>query len=133
MKKITKTQLNQSLQQHQLWLNSDGVRGERANLRGADLRHTQLCYANLSDTDLRGANLQSANLRHTNLRRANLIGADINRADISHADLRGAQFNTNIRDCFIFRGTQFTPEALPWLILHPRWAEWKDTVWIDTE
>ena len=77
--------LDRILQQHQLWLESDGVKDERANLWGADLWG---------------------------------------------ADLRGAKFSINIRDCWIFRHVKVTQDALPWLILHPMWTEFKDTVQI---
>ena len=55
MKKITQEELDQILQQHQLWLGSDGVNGERANLHGADLQG-----ANLHGVDLQDANLHLA-------------------------------------------------------------------------
>ena len=136
MKKITKEKLNQILQQHQLWLDCDAVKGERANLSNFELRE-----AELRDANLRRANLQSANLREANLRDTKLDGADFRGANLScayldgakliGADLRHAQFSTNIRDCFSFHGARFTPEALPWLILHPWWAELKDTVQIE--
>ena len=58
--------LNKILNEHKLWLNCSG--GERAVLRGADLRGANLC-----DTDLRGANLYGANLRGANLRGVNGI------------------------------------------------------------
>jgi len=102
--------LDRILQQHQLWLESDGVKGERANLRGA----------NLQGADLRSAYLRNADLRNASLQGANLWGAD----------LRGAKFSINIRDCWIFRHVKVTQDALPWLILHPMWTEFKDTVQI---
>ena len=133
MKKITREELDQILQQHQLWLDSDGANGKRA-----DLRHADLCRA-----DLRHANLRHANLRHANLRGANLGGAKLHSANLQDAnlcfaylrggDLRRARFSTNIRDCSNFSDAQFTSDALPWLILHPRWAELKDTVRIEVE
>ena len=79
--------LEEILQNHKLWLEtrySSKVKGERANLRGADL-----CEA-----DLRGVNLQCANLYMADLSRANLQGADLRRADLRGTDLREA----NLRD-----------------------------------
>ena len=54
---MDKKVLDKILDNHELWLRSNGLKGERANLRGADLRG-----ANLESADLRGANLYSANL-----------------------------------------------------------------------
>ena len=68
MRELTKEEI-EVLQRHAKWLkNEEG--GEKANLRGADLRG-----ANLRDANLRGANLWDANLRGANLWDANLRGA----------------------------------------------------------
>jgi hypothetical protein len=99
MKKITREELDQILQQHELWL------------RGADLRK-----AYFWDADLRHIDLRDANLRDT---------------DFESTDLRFAQFGANIRDCLSFKFALITSDALPWLILHPEWSEWKRTVRID--
>jgi uncharacterized protein YjbI with pentapeptide repeats len=156
MKKITREELDQILQQHQLWLDNNGDKGERAvfnsanlsntsfrganlrlaNLSGANLIGADLSYTDLRRANLRGADLQGANLYDTNLIGANLSGADLRRAGLDGADfdganLRDAQFSTNIRDCYSFCSAQFTSDVLPWLILHPRWAELRDTVQIE--
>ena len=54
MKKAT---LDKILENHKLWLKTNGEEGEKADLRGANLRG-----ANLRDADLRGANLRDADL-----------------------------------------------------------------------
>jgi hypothetical protein len=54
------------------------------DLRGADLRGTDLSCA-----DLRGANLIEVNLNCASLRGANLIGINLNGAYLRSADLRG--------------------------------------------
>ena len=143
MKKITREELDQILQQHQLWLDSNCAKGkraklqgaglQRANLQGANLRNTRLSSINLHGANLHFADLQSASLCYANLQGANLGGANLSNADLYNADLRCARFNTNIRNCLSFSGAQFTSDALPWLILHPRWPELKDTVRIETE
>jgi len=38
----------------------------------------------------------------------------------------------NIRVCGSFRYAAFSSDALPWLILHPKWAKVKNTVKIVT-
>jgi hypothetical protein len=50
--------------------------------------------------------------------------------DLREADLRGATLPLSIRNCYSFSRAKFSPEALPWLILHPKWAEWKRSVQI---
>ena len=85
MKKITKKELEKFLRKHKLWLEDD-PKGERADLRGADLSDADLRGADLSDADLRGADLRGADLSDADLR-----GADLSGADLRGADLRGAK------------------------------------------
>jgi hypothetical protein len=81
--------------------------GQRANLRGADLRGANLRGADLRDASLYGADLRGADLRDASLygadlrgaslygadlRDASLYGADLYGADLRGADLRGAKF-----------------------------------------
>ncbi|MBF1297881.1 MAG: pentapeptide repeat-containing protein [Neisseria meningitidis] len=100
MENIDRETLSAILKEHQLWIDSNGENGERADLsnknliradlRGAGLRRADLRGADLRGADLRGANLFRANLRGANLRRADLIGANLRRADLIGADLIGA-------------------------------------------
>jgi len=144
-------QLQQILQQHKLWLETDGNKGTQADLKGADLRGANLRHADLRDADLRDANLlgvylwdadlrgadlgcaklQGANLWDANLQGANLWKADLQGANLLGANLQGAQLDTNISHCLDFQRAAFTADALPWLILHPKWSEWKDVVQIE--
>ena len=80
MKTITKTELKSILAEHKIWIQSNGVQGQRADLRGA----------NLGGADLRGAYLYRADLRGANLICAYLTHADLTHADLTHADLTGA-------------------------------------------
>ena len=87
--------LTEILQQHALWLQTDGREGARASLREADLRGANLRGANLRGADLRGADLRNAVLSGANLRGAVLSyavlsGAVLSGADLSGANLRGA-------------------------------------------
>ena len=77
-------QLQEILAAHTQWLYGNG--GERANLRGDNLR-----YAGLEGADLRDADLQGADLR-----RANLQGADLQDADLQDANLRGANLDFSV-------------------------------------
>ena len=97
---MTNTELKEILEKHQKWF-YDEPDGERANLRGADLRGADLYGADLRCANLYGADLRGANLRGADLRGANLRGADLRGADLYGADLRGADLDekTDIRLC----------------------------------
>ena len=82
--------LKEILERHRKWLNDEDG-GERANLRGVNLRGADLREANLRGADLRGADLREANLRGADLRGVNLRGADLRGANLRGADLRGAK------------------------------------------
>lgn len=62
MRTFTKEELEIILHNHSLWLNGEDG-GEKANLRGADLRGANLRGANLTEADLRWADLTEADLR----------------------------------------------------------------------
>ena len=76
------SKLKQVLEQHKLWLETNGVQGQYANLRGANLEG-----ADLSGADLRYANLTGADLRYVNLYYANLTDANLTGADLRYANL----------------------------------------------
>lgn len=73
------------LASHEEWVKTKGKKGEKADLRNADLRRAYLYEADLSEADLRRANLQWANLIGADLRGANLHRAKINGQQISDA------------------------------------------------
>ena len=135
--------LNKILEQHKLWVTSRESEGERANLKNANLKGADLSDANLSDANLMNANLMNANLSgaylrdadfyNANLTGANLTGANLEDADFYWASLSGAKIDHNIRNCYQFRFATFSPDALPWLILHLQWAEDKHTLTIVSE
>ena len=82
--------------------------GDRTNLSGADLSHTDLAFvdlsgfnlahANLSHANLTGANLNNTNLAHADLSRANLSRANLSNTDFSHANLSGVSLTKNLED-----------------------------------
>ena len=74
---MNQKKLNKILDNHKLWLKTNGAEGERADLRYADLRSADLRYANLRYADLRYADLRSADLRSADLRYANLRYANL--------------------------------------------------------
>jgi hypothetical protein len=71
------SKLKEILDQHKLWIETNGVQGTRAYLYRANLYGANLYGANLYGANLYGANLYGANLGGANLRGANLEYADL--------------------------------------------------------
>ena len=95
---ISKHKLNSILNKHEMWLLND-PRGEKADLRWADLREADLRWA-----DLRGANLYKANLSGADLMGANLYKADLREANLYKADLMGAYLvEADLREAFLYK------------------------------
>ena len=96
--------IKKTLDDHDLWLETNGEEGVRANLyvaylRDADLRGVNLSNANLYGTYLRDANLSNADLRGAHLEGANLRYADLRGAYLYDANLEGANLEgANLRD-----------------------------------
>ena len=119
--------LDKILKDHDTWARSEGKRGRKAVLTGADLRghnfsnynlsKVDMSYCTLSCSQLKGVNLSEANLSCTNLNFANLHGTDLRGANLGHstlsfanlysacltdANLQGANlFEANIRDSYL--------------------------------
>lgn len=89
------------------YLNLSGM-----NLYAADMTGANLTGANIPYSNLHGANLQGADLRYTNLHDANLHGANLRVADLSYTTLRGANL-----DCADLTGANLTGAYLPGLAL----------------
>ena len=85
--KIDQETLASILEQHQLWIESGGENGKRADLYGKDLIGVKLGRANLRRANLRRANLRGAKLYGADLYGANLDGADLYKADLDEANL----------------------------------------------
>ena len=93
------SELKEILDQHKLWIESEGKQGAvarllrenlvRANLTDANLRNVILNGSNITDADIRNANLTKADIRNTNLNGANLTGANLSGADLHNAYLHG--------------------------------------------
>ena len=150
--------LKDILRSHKLWLETSGLQGVKADLRGVDLQGVMLDDVNLCRADHRGADLQNANLQRVNLlgadlgganlkganlQNANLRFAEFNRADLrdanlqnadlratlfERADLRGATCALNLKDIQYFQYAKVSKEHLPWLALHPQWSSWCETL-----
>ena len=103
------SELKEILDQHKLWLETNGVQGERADLHGANLHGANLYDANLGGANLVNANLNGANLVNANLNGANLTGANLSGANLICAYLTGASLE----------GANLTKAILPdisWII-----------------
>ena len=92
---IIHEQIKAKIEQHRLWIQSNGQEGAIAHLRNAslhnaDLQDADLYYANLSFANLSCADLSNANLSSTNLNYADLSSTDLSCADLSSTDLRYA-------------------------------------------
>ena len=82
-------------------------KGERPNLRDANLGYLNLSGMNLYAADMTGANLTGANIPYSNLH-----GANLRVADLSYTTLRGANL-----DCADLTGANLTGAYLPGLAL----------------
>lgn len=120
------------MQEHQLWVLSNGKNGRKAdlsganltgkNLRDANLKRADLSGADLSKADLSGANLRGADLTDSNLTKANLTTAILKNADLTRArlnmailiktDLRGVNLNRAFLNKTDLEGANFDAEFL---------------------
>ena len=64
---MEQAKLNKILENHKLWLKTNGEQGERADLSYADLRYADLSYADLRYADLSYADLRYADLSYADL------------------------------------------------------------------
>src|SRR5438132_10834949 len=106
--------IDEVLQKHALWLQSNGIEGAKADLRGmslegaglqqtevlvgrialngVDLRQADFRTTKLRNVDFTGANLQDARFDQANLRWAILENADLRRANFTGANLQSVDF-----------------------------------------
>jgi uncharacterized protein YjbI with pentapeptide repeats len=80
-------EIKKILEEHEVWLGSDGKEGERADLLGVDLQNFDLLGVNLENAVLQGANFQNADLEGANLKGANLKGANLEGANLGMTNL----------------------------------------------
>lgn len=105
---MRKETLNKIIENHKLWIKTEGREGKRANLsgeslygvnlKGVDLRFSNMCGVNMENAVLENANLMSVDLRDSDLSGINLKGADLSGgnlsgADLSNSDLSGADLS----------------------------------------
>jgi len=155
---LRQSELNTILEDHILWLGSDGKQGKRADLQGANLEDASLVDVNLQGANLQGANLHGANLQGANLRGAdlegaylhganlhgtsledanlervnlygaNLYGANLYGANLLDASLEGAKFTTNFKKVGWFECATFSEDQIPWVVLHSKYPACAHTI-----
>jgi len=138
--------LKKILNDHELYLLTEGLDGVIADLRHANLSKANLSERNLSHANLSGANLVSAilhdtdlsysdlrcaDLRHAsmiqaNLRHADLSGADLRHASMIRANLSGAKIDLRIEDG-LFRKVVMKILAEIWLFDNLSWHNYCET------
>jgi uncharacterized protein YjbI with pentapeptide repeats len=136
---MKQSELKAILKDHRLWLESGGKQGKRAILEGANLQDANLQGADLGGANLQGASLLDASLWGANLGGAHLRGADLRAAylggaNLRGADLGGAKFTTNFKKVGWFTNAIFSEDQIPWVVLHPNYPKWADTLkWVKAE
>ena len=80
----------EALDQHRLWVESNGKEGIRGDFAGANLSDADLTAVNLQGADLTKVNLRGADLSMANLRGANLVEADLRETNLLGAEFSGA-------------------------------------------
>lgn len=100
---MNENKLKEILDNHKLWLKTEGEQGKKADLKevvlyGANLRGQDLRFANLSGINLEEADLSGTKLMGADLSDSDLCGANFSSADLSGANLGGADFSeTDLR------------------------------------
>jgi uncharacterized protein YjbI with pentapeptide repeats len=84
--------LAEILDQHRIWVETNGESGTKADLCGVNLAKADLTGVNLEGAHLHRANLCGADLSMANLRGASLVQADLRNANLLGAELRGVNF-----------------------------------------
>jgi hypothetical protein len=92
-RKVNSEDLQSILDSHAEWVKTNGKKGERADLGGADLRTADLLEADLRAADLNRANLVNSDLLRVNFNQANLHEANLRVADLREANLRRANLH----------------------------------------
>jgi uncharacterized protein YjbI with pentapeptide repeats len=101
--------LQAMLRDHAIWVESNGLKGARADLSGQPLAEANLSECYLFGGNLRGANLANGTFILADMRERNLTAADLTRADVSGADisegvLKSARLDGLIASAIALRG-----------------------------
>lgn len=95
--------LREILDQHKIWLDTHGEKGELANLHMADLSVSDMSGVDLSEANLPNAKLDGTNLFNANLTGANLSNASFYRSKFSHTNMHRAHLSgANLSDTNLY-------------------------------
>lgn len=98
---------------HNIWLESDGQAGFRADLSDRGFAGSVLCGVNFERADLRRADFSGADLRNANLRNSDLTEAVFDKTDLRGADFSGADLtDVSFRSSTLGPTTKGFAEAL---------------------
>ena len=90
---LSPDQIEQMLEEHQLYLETEYHQGHRANFASADLSQRDFSGRNLRAIKMDCAVLKGANFIGARLQSANLVGAILHGARFDGADLSGARLS----------------------------------------
>ena len=79
------------IEQHRLWIASNGAQGAKANLEGMSLSGVSLSGQNLAKANLRGSDLSNADLSNCILVDADMRNAILSQALLNQAQMAGAK------------------------------------------
>ena len=91
LRKISQDELKKILEDHWTWVESEGKKGRKADLRNANLQGADLFGANLQGAVLSDANLQEAFLQEANLQKASLFLVNLQNTNLIFANLQQAR------------------------------------------
>lgn len=98
---------------HNIWLESDGQAGFRADLSDRGFAGSVLCGVSFERADLRRADFSGADLRNANLRNSDLTEAVFDKTDLRGADFSGADLtDVSLRSSTLGPTTKGFAEAL---------------------
>jgi len=100
---MTQELINKKLEEHKIWLDTDGEEGTLADFSSNALRRADLYEANLRKANLRRADLYEANLRGTDLDGANLIGAKSIASFSTYIGVSRIGYAIKHEDCVMFQ------------------------------
>ena len=88
---MNQQELDQIIENHKLWLESNGNQGKQANLDGETLN-----YLNLQNADLKSCTFEKSNLQHANLNSSRTWKTSFQNTNLNSAILENTR---NLRTC----------------------------------
>ena len=95
-KTMEKEKIDEILNSHKEWLDTNGKKGKQADFSYANLHGVDFSRLDLSDANFAGATLIETDFHKADLSNANFNHADLSNADLSEANLSGANLRRAI-------------------------------------